>query len=197
MEFNNFVISCNAAKGFTSQIMESSYEEFVKHSLRIGHSPRSLFFLQQYIPAMMNTIPKNSETIAAVSRVAFYSKDEVFVQNTMPWMFGVIKNTTLSLTPTDIDNVEKYFCVALKHLLVRYQQQQQSLDYKYAEKMIRLLINFSSKYTRPVLLYFILALLDDESVIYELLGQPNCVFMNAFEARLTENELYSVRQQKI
>ena len=66
-------------------------------------------------------------------------------------------------------------------------------DCKYVEMVIRLLMDFSSRYTRPKLFYFILALLDDESVIRELLAQTNCTFMKAFEARLTENELYSVR----
>lgn len=69
----------------------------------------------------MSTFPQTSEMIAAVSRVAFYSRNEQFVQNTMPWMFGIVRNTSLSLTTTDIDNIEKYFCVALKQLLARYQ----------------------------------------------------------------------------
>lgn len=113
----------------------------------------------------MSVIPQTSQAIAAVSRVAFYSQNEQFIQNTMPWMFGVIRSKNLDLTATDIDNIEKYFCIALKQLLARYQQHNQFFDYKYAEKMIRLLIDFSSKHARPILFYFILVLLDDESVI--------------------------------
>ena len=54
-------------------------EELIECSLRIGHSKIALRKLQAYSKENMKQISYTSETIAAVSRVAFYCPDNKFV----------------------------------------------------------------------------------------------------------------------